>query len=45
MKCKEITDGEFRFDNNDEKACRWCDCGFVCYEGVLGKKLDFEERE
>jgi len=32
-----IENGEFGFDNSDEKACGWCDFRFICHEGVLGK--------
>jgi hypothetical protein len=41
MKCKETMDGEFWLGNSDEKACGWCDYGFVCHECVLGKNLNF----
>jgi len=32
-----IENGEFGFDNSDEKACGWCDFRFICHESVLGK--------
>ena len=34
---KEIENGEYSFDNSDEKVCGWCDMKFICHEGVLGK--------
>ncbi|MCD6177540.1 MAG: PD-(D/E)XK nuclease family protein, partial [Candidatus Cloacimonetes bacterium] len=38
-----IGNGEFGFNNSDEKACGWCDYKFICHEGVLGKNLNLEE--
>ena len=37
---ESIDNGEFGFDNGDEKACGWCDYRFICHEGVLGKSLN-----
>lgn len=34
---EKIENGEFGFDNSDEKACGWCDFKFICHESVLGK--------
>jgi len=36
---KKIKNGEFGFNNSDEKACEWCDYQFICHEGVLSKVL------
>ena len=38
-----IENGEFGFDNSDEKACGWCDYRFICHEGVLGKSHNLQE--
>ena len=43
MKCKEITDGEFGFDNSDEKACEWSDYRFR-YKSVLMENIEVEEK-
>ncbi|MDF1884474.1 PD-(D/E)XK nuclease family protein [Sulfurimonas sp. SAG-AH-194-C21] len=32
-----IENGEFGFDNSDEKMCGWCDIKHLCHEGVLSK--------
>ena len=37
---QNIEDGEFVFNNGDEKACGYCDIKFICHEGVLNKKLE-----
>jgi len=34
---ERIENGEFGFDNSDEKACGWCDYRFICHQGVLKK--------
>ena len=36
---ESIENGEFGFDNSDEKACGWCDFRFICHESVLGKTV------
>lgn len=30
-----IENGNFGFDNSDEKACGWCDYRFICHESIL----------
>jgi hypothetical protein len=32
-----IENGEFGFDNSDEKMCGWCDIKHICHESVLSK--------
>ena len=41
---EKIENGEFGFDNSDEKACGWCDFRFICHEGVLDKNINIEEK-
>jgi len=35
---ESIENGEFGFDNSDEKVCGYCDMKFICHESVLDKK-------
>ena len=34
-----IEDGEFGYDNSDEKMCEWCDIKYICHESVLSEKI------
>lgn len=37
-----IEAGAFAFNNEDEKACGYCDMKFICHEGVLNKQTTNE---
>jgi hypothetical protein len=34
-----IENGQFGFDNSDEKMCGWCDMKFICHQGVFSKRV------
>ena len=36
---ENIENGQFRFDNSDEKMCEWCDIKYICHESVLSKNI------
>ena len=38
-----IEDGDFHFNNEDEKMCGWCDIKFICHAGVLLEKDRFSK--
>ena len=38
-----IENGQFGFDNSDEKMCGRCDVKFICHESVLSKSKNLEE--
>jgi ATP-dependent exoDNAse (exonuclease V) beta subunit len=33
---ESIENGEFSFDNSNEKACGWCDIKHICHQEILG---------
>ncbi len=39
---ESIENGDFHFNNSDEKACEWCDMRFICHESVLRKGANNE---
>ena len=39
---ENIENGQFRFDNSDEKMCEWCDIKYICHESVLSKNKKVE---
>ncbi len=41
---QNIENGEFGYDNSDEKTCGYCDIKFICHESILRKnKIEFKE--
>jgi len=41
---KNIENGEFGFDNSDEKMCGWCDVKNICQESVFGTSNNLKEK-